>query len=141
MTTVACDCGMVVPMEAHEWPLRCACGRFYESPTSRPVLLQVQQNPPPHGPGTELKRMLQELGIEPSKKCGCEAKAAEMNLLGVEGCQREREKILAWLREAYHEASILSKLTAGATALWQRKPKSLAGMLDEAIARAIASGS
>lgn len=50
--------------------------------------------PPGHGPGTELKAILAGLGFQPKQNCGCEAKAREMDILGVEGCREHRERLL-----------------------------------------------
>lgn len=32
-----CTCGFTTPMQPHEWPLRCACGRFYKDAETPPV--------------------------------------------------------------------------------------------------------
>lgn len=53
---------------------------------------------PAHGPGTELKAMLAELGISP-ENCNCNARAAQMNRWGA-ACKEHRLEIAAWLKEA-----------------------------------------
>jgi len=44
--------------------------------------------PPAGGPGTELSRLLKRFGIEPTPTCACRAKAAEMDALGCDECER-----------------------------------------------------
>lgn len=66
-----------------------------------------------YGPGTELKKLLQELGISMKSSCDCSSHATQMNLWGVAGCRQRRETIVAWLREAATEATLRERLTAG----------------------------
>jgi hypothetical protein len=40
------------------------------------------------GPGTELSRLLKRFGIEPTPTCACRAKAAEMDALGCDECEK-----------------------------------------------------
>lgn len=55
----------------------------------------------PHGPGTELKRILASLGITPSPTCSCNSKAAQMDIWGIEGCEKPENHtvIVGWLRD------------------------------------------
>ena len=58
--------------------------------------------PPLFGPGTELKRLLSWLGITPTKKCKCNARAAEMDRQEAADpgwCERNIDTIVGWLRE------------------------------------------
>ena len=97
----------------------------------------TQQSPPPaNGPGTELKKILDSLGIQPIASCQCAAKQAEYNRNGVEWCKANREAILADLKTAYDEASLLTKLRAGAKAVALGMPLTIEGLLDLAIERA-----
>lgn len=52
-----------------------------------------------HGPGTELKQLLERVGITSAPDCSCNARAAEMDRQGVEWCQANIETIVGWLRE------------------------------------------
>ena len=53
---------------------------------------------PPQPIGTHLHRIIQrDIGIEPAKKCGCEALIKQMNKWGVEGCREHYETIIAHL--------------------------------------------
>lgn len=45
-----------------------------------------KENPPEHGPGTELHKLLTALGIEEWEGCGCGSILARMNALGIGGC-------------------------------------------------------
>lgn len=40
------------------------------------------------GPGTELSKLLKRFGIEPTPTCACRAKAAEMDALGPDECEK-----------------------------------------------------
>jgi len=90
---------------------------------------------PDSGPGTALESILSELGIKRTASCGCDAFASRMNIWGVEGCREHREEILEHLRTAYDSADLTTKLRAGANAIAQGKPLTLAGLLDLAIER------
>jgi hypothetical protein len=56
--------------------------------------------PPPHGPGTELSKLLKRFGIEPTPTCACRAKAAEMDAWGCdEASKPERiDEVVAVMR-------------------------------------------
>jgi hypothetical protein len=49
------------------------------------------------GPGTELKRILANLGYEASAACACNAYARQMDSWGVDGCWDQFDEILDWL--------------------------------------------
>ncbi len=58
--------------------------------------------PLPYGPGTELKRLLYRVGIRPTSKCKCNARAAEMDRMEAADpgwCERNIDTIVGWLRE------------------------------------------
>lgn len=96
---------------------------------------EISEPPPTHGPGTALKSILSELGIKPTASCGCDAMVAKMNQWGAEGCEANREEILAHLRTAYDSASTLTAIRAGLNSL-RGYPKTLDGLLTLAIERA-----
>ena len=54
----------------------------------------------PHGPGTELSKLLKRFGIEPTPTCACRAKAAEMDAWGPDECSKpERiDEVVAVMR-------------------------------------------
>ena len=90
---------------------------------------------PGHGPGWHLANMLKQLGVNSSDACKCVQKQREMDKLGVGGCRRDFDKLLAHLRTQYDEASVATKLRAGAQAVRHGLPKTLKGLLAEAIRR------
>lgn len=55
----------------------------------------------PRGPGTELKKILASLGIAPSAVCTCNAKAAQMDIWGIEGCRLPDNYavIVQWMKD------------------------------------------
>ena len=100
---------------------------------SQPLLLSP---PPAYGVGSVLKEIFSELGIEPKASCGCNAKAAYLDRMKIQWCKEHLAEIIAWMEEAYDSSTLVEWMTAGVQALWQRKPVTLAGILDLAIERA-----
>lgn len=96
----------------------------------------------PQGPGTELKKILESLGVTPTANCACNQRAEEMNNLGVEGCRAKRDEIAGWLREGSSAWGWREKLAAAASAVAQGLAFRLnvldpyPGLVDEAIRRA-----
>jgi hypothetical protein len=68
-------------------------GRDPRDKPEKPVLLS------PQGPGTELKAILKDMGIEMSATCDCNKKMAEMNDLGSAGCKQDLANIIAAIQE------------------------------------------
>jgi len=68
---------------------------FSENGIERPAPVQSS------GPGTELSRLLNRFGIEPTPTCACRAKAAQMDAWGCDECSKpERiEEVVAVMRE------------------------------------------
>lgn len=137
------NCGFSVPLEADELPYTCVCHTNYISleslsavPVKRKKVSGIPVSVPTTGPGTELTALLKEYRIRPNASCGCDAKATQMNVWGIAGCKANRIIILGWMQDAYDSASIAEWVQAGAIALGRGKPKTLAGILDEAIERA-----
>ena len=62
--------------------------------------------PPGYGPGTELKAILESLGIEAGPMCDVRTRANQMDLWGVEGCNANREQFLSRPSGLDHRASI-----------------------------------
>lgn len=71
---------------------------------------------PAEGPGTELKAIIASLGVTPTSTCGCESLANEMNMLGVDGCRRERERLVSALREKREAFGLEDTVKAAALA-------------------------
>lgn len=51
------------------------------------------------GAGTELKKLLGRFGIATAPGCACNARAAEMDINGIEWCAANVDTIVGWLRE------------------------------------------
>jgi hypothetical protein len=54
---------------------------------------------PGFGPGTELKKILDACGVPEKADCTCNATRLEMDILGVEGCRQERDRLVATITE------------------------------------------
>lgn len=127
---------------------------FQGSPRSGPqgrVPLGFREGPAPPpggpllaggGPGTEMKAILQSLGLSESSGCGCQDVARAMDQWGPSGCRLRKDQILAHLRQAQARAGWLAKLKAAGLAVASGLALRLdpldpaPGLLDEAIRRA-----
>lgn len=134
------------------WHYRCiVCGLEGHSPFEAvfvdgrevvigPACLAGRKEPRPTplnaGPGTELHKLIAELGITPDASCGCEAMRQKMDAGGVEWCKEHRDEILAHLQTAYKSTDWATYLQAGLRSLGHLGPFTLGGLLDEAIRRA-----
>lgn len=72
---------------------------------------------PGYGPGTELKRLIASLGINPSPSCDCNAKARQMDAWGVEGCKKNRDQIVQGIRDNSPRWGWMDKVKAAALAV------------------------
>lgn len=89
-------------------------------------------------PGRELTRLLNELDIHPSEKCGCEAKASQMDKWGPDGCREHRAEIIGWLKEAVQEINWQERIRAAGAMLrtdWFSVLDPFGSLVDEAIRR------
>lgn len=66
----------------------------------------------PPGPGTELLRLIEELGLVAIANCMCKGHARNMNVWGIEKCKEHRKLIAGWLRDGAKELDGVSKLKA-----------------------------
>lgn len=82
--------------------------RLWNDPADQPRL----PKPSARGPGTELKKLLAELGITNFAGCSCDAKAAQMDEWGVEGCRANFETIRGWLSDAQAKAGWIATIKA-----------------------------
>lgn len=64
------------------------------------------------GPGTELEKILKSIGIDPKPKCGCNEKAAQMDVWGITGCEEHFDEIVTWLRKGERKWGWKDKLRA-----------------------------
>lgn len=135
MTTIyKCpECGLKVPMRDNEFPFRCRCGFRANAPADFFVFRsshQIRRKKEVSGVGTELVKLLHELGITPKTDCQCASRAMEMNGWGIEGCERNEGLILQWLEEGYHKATWLEVFKVGSRGYF-----SFASILQEAVKR------
>lgn len=95
-----------------------------------------------YGPGSQLWRLLEELGIEHQSDCQCLSHAEQMNAWGLSGCREHRDEIVAWMRQGQDRFGWQPKLMAAARAVatglaFRLNPFDLfPDILDEAIRRA-----
>ena len=54
------------------------------------------------GPGTELGLLIPDWLAKQSKGCSCSDRAAQMDEWGVDGCIKNRDKIIGWLVSQKH---------------------------------------
>lgn len=100
---------------------------------------------PDFGPGTELEKLIGMLGLEKKSDCPCNRLKREMNQLGVDGCRKERERLLKLFRSGYALYSGPEKRTAAWNAIqsglaWQMNPLDpLGSLFDLAVINAAAA--
>lgn len=68
--------------------------------------LSSTPQPPSGGAGTELKKLLSKIGIVASPGCSCNARAARMDMNGIEWCEANLDEIVGWLREEAHKRNL-----------------------------------
>jgi hypothetical protein len=122
---------------AHQYGLT-VLGRQERDRPAEPIHLWA----PGYGPGTELKHILESLGIEPGPTCDCRARADQMDAWGVAGCLTNRDQIIQWMRDGQSRWGWRDKLAAAAKAVqiglaFKLNPLDpFPSLIDEAIRRA-----
>lgn len=102
--------------------------------------------PKGYGPGTQMKQMLESLGIKPASSCSCRKAANWMDILGVDGCREKRDTIHKLVSENYDRwgwkeklslfgAGVLSVLPGGIAWKMRDKTDPVGSMIDMAIER------
>lgn len=86
----------------------------HDMPAEAPAMFPVA---PKEGPGTELKALFIILGFASSMACGCEALAALMNHWGIEGCVKNRDRIIERLRKNQAKVGWFDKVSAAVLAM------------------------
>jgi hypothetical protein len=83
------DCKQI----AEETVIECVSVSHWEPATQPP-------SPPPHGPGTELSKLLKRFGINPTPTCQCRAMSQKMDQWGCDECEKpERiDEVVAVMR-------------------------------------------
>lgn len=113
MTVVKCECGLNTTIRI--WPFMCRCKRIYVSALDTPKLTTVTAIAF-SGPGTELKKLFETLGIKSIEECRCEERMLQMNRWGIDGCRANFEMIRGWIVEAQAKAGWAVKFEAAARA-------------------------
>lgn len=65
-----------------------------------------------YGPGTELKKLLQDIGINPSPTCTCEAMALQMDSWGWAECNNRKSEIVEAMKVNWERWGWKSKISA-----------------------------
>lgn len=69
------------------------------------------------GPGTELKLILKNIGVEERPGCDCNGKMNQMDNWGVKGCREHFDEIVKWMREGMAKWGWYDKMKAAAAAV------------------------
>ena len=95
--TVRCvNCGRTVRVPIHSANVIAICRGDSETRWSKDGTLSARSF---GGPGTELKKSLARIGIQPAKNCACNHRAAVMDRQGCDWCEANIDTIVGWLRE------------------------------------------
>lgn len=120
LTLVCRKCSLKVrSLTADDVPergIRCRCGERLFSDSLKKPAERIRPHTPAEGPGSELKKLLAEMGVTNFTGCNCDAKAAQMNRWGVDGCRDRLDQIRGWIAEAQAKASWTDTITAAAKA-------------------------
>jgi hypothetical protein len=79
-----------------------ACGEDEPKAIAAAASARAQAAAPTHGPGTELKKLLQKVGITATPTCSCNARARRMDEEEAKSpgwCEAHLDEIVGWLRE------------------------------------------
>lgn len=96
------------------------CGREVRTYESDPRRISVQcgwKAAPKEGPGTELKKIIEQLGVSEFRDCGCLAMVRKMNKWGIDGCREHRQEIIDKLKANAKEYGWWCTVTAGCRAV------------------------
>jgi hypothetical protein len=99
------QCGRVVSVGV--FPIYAACSARGKATLEDAIVSATKSQE--QGPGTELKVILESLGIRASSDCKCNTRAKYMNQMESENpgwCESNIETILGWLREAAGERGL-----------------------------------
>lgn len=82
------------------------------------LTMDPQSKPTPkNGPGTELSKLFDQLGIEANFGCKCPARIQQMDRWGVEGCKDHIQTIYGWMTEGQVKYGWSTTLMAAANAV------------------------
>ena len=89
-------------------------------PAVTPRSIKERPVPPPHGPGTELKKLLSKVGITTKPGCACNKRARVMDEKGCDWCAANLSTITAWLKEEHTRQKIMLPFSETAVSLLVR---------------------
>ena len=87
---------------AQHWQHNYGMTMLARDPNPRPEN-EVRPWPKGYGPGTELKKILSSVGINPPVGCKCRSRMLQMDEWGIEGCETNFNTIVGWLEESAEE--------------------------------------
>lgn len=111
---------------------------------TRPTQVVRTEAIPEEGPGTELKKILADMGIQPKASCSCTKRAIQMDQWGVDGCRKNLEQILEWVRDEWVKLEWMERVKLGYRAVLKGLGISadpIRSVVEEAIRRAEAKRS
>jgi hypothetical protein len=116
--TVQCNYIVTGKSDARGHEFLCeGCGTRLWLPTLRVVprgncnpALAARHRAEASGPGTELHKIFDSLGIVPRKSCDCAAMTARMNGWGPDGCEANMAEIKLHLSKAYAGQPLVERL-------------------------------
>jgi hypothetical protein len=76
-------------------------GQIFRRNATTPVSTSI-----PEGAGTELKKLLLKLRLNPAPNCKCNVRMNTMNLNGCDWCEQNIDTITEWLREEAQRANL-----------------------------------
>ncbi|WP_437226563.1 glycosyltransferase family 2 protein [Planctomicrobium sp. SH661] len=85
--------------------------------TRSPAASPEEPPVPAHGPGTELKKLIDLLKLPPKSGCSCNSLRTTMDRLGVAGCRKHRDRLISQLQANYKLFDWKEKLAAGMQAV------------------------
>jgi hypothetical protein len=90
------------------------CPGYTPASVGEPIVYAAGEEPPPPGPGAELKWLLSLVGIVASPTCSCNARALQMDQWGGWECLKRLPEICGWLKEEAGKRELWCPLPAGA---------------------------
>ena len=89
----------------------------YADPSMFKVTCQIPRPTTEHGVGDKLASLLKSLRFTAKENCGCRELQLELNTLGVDGCRREFDRLVAVLQEKYATTTWIDRMKATGLAI------------------------
>jgi len=104
------------------------------APAKAPVTITIPKEAPVGGPGTELGKLLSDIGIVPNSTCGCKQLSADMDKMGAANCRLNMDRIVEAITKNQKGWGWAEQLAAAAKAL-RAGYLTIKSMVEEAIKR------